>query len=304
MFNNDQTTYPKPIRAGYTDYKRITFGWDITDWCNYKCDYCSAREDHVDKFDRKRYRKTQLPIQLRVIKYDFDIELGGGEPTIHPYFKEIVEQLDANQYCRQILLNTNLSRSLRFYKSLNRTDKWLFSASYHPDYHSDEFLEKCLELNKSTTSGIFACLINISDKQEHWENTKYVIEFCRKNKIRYELNKLYSTPYRTINYPQNTLEFFDGMVDDSVLKYPYEFEDKKQTFLGKLTIEANGLNSFTGYRCRALKYKIDFDGNVRGHCDDRVVPLFPKEQDLFRTITCNREACECLAMFNYYKERQ
>jgi MoaA/NifB/PqqE/SkfB family radical SAM enzyme len=59
--------------------------------CNYRCFYCVAKghnNEPVERFDLERIDKAYSQIRSTVIGTQFDC--GGGEPTVHPQFPELV----------------------------------------------------------------------------------------------------------------------------------------------------------------------------------------------------------------------
>lgn len=62
----------------------------ITDFCPYGCEFCyqssTAKGQHADNY--QMYNLAQALKQLKV----FEVALGGGEPTLHPDFENILRQ--------------------------------------------------------------------------------------------------------------------------------------------------------------------------------------------------------------------
>ena len=90
--------------------------WDITRRCNYDCDYCWPSV-HNNVEPHHEYEKIIQTIDKAVdhwaegdeIRWNF----GGGEPSMHPKFLEILEYL---HYKKQwVLVTTNGSRSKKFW---------------------------------------------------------------------------------------------------------------------------------------------------------------------------------------------
>jgi organic radical activating enzyme len=287
------------VQAGYKDYDSVSFGWLITDWCNYDCSYCSSKGFLVDKFDRTKYRTgLMVPFKLKNIDVDFTIELAGGEPTVHPYLARILKDLIKIERCKRIVINTNLSRSLRYYQTLI-DDKVLISASYHAEHHNDSFIEKCIALKDSN----FICHINLIDDKAYWNNIKALVATCNENDIDYAFNNLHSTEYKDINYTDEFYETFKSLNSNLKSSYPFTFDDGTTEYLTPFEVNQRGLQRLSGYKCTALKYLITFDGNIIRECDREKISMFPKRKELFKTITCPRpQGCDCHEMLNYYKE--
>lgn len=85
-FENTET----PTRASTPELVDIK----ITDYCPYNCGYCymgsTIKGTHADNYLLGRL--VRLMSELNV----FEVAIGGGEPTLHPYFDDFVLSLHAN----------------------------------------------------------------------------------------------------------------------------------------------------------------------------------------------------------------
>lgn len=289
------------VTAGTKDFNQISFGWLLTDWCNYDCSYCSSKGWLVDKFDRNKYRTALIvPFRLKNIDVDFTIDLAGGEPTVHPYLNQILKSLADIDACKSIVINTNLSRSLRYFKNLYKHDKIMISASYHVEHDNEDFVKKCIELKGDS----FVVHINVVDEPEHWPTILKLIKVCKEHDINYAFNSLHSTDFKEINYTTECFETFNELNSQTKSRYRYEFEDGTVQLLSSFEVKQKNLHKFLGYKCTTLKYLIQFDGLIRRECNrETITAMFPKRKDFFKTITCPRtQGCDCDVMLNYYKE--
>ena len=95
--------------------------WDIGRRCNYDCNYC-WNGLHNNKDPHHEYKVINRTI-LHIIKNwskgkEIRWNFGGGEPTLHPYFLDIVKLLkEHNQW---ILVTTNGSRDTKYWKELRK----------------------------------------------------------------------------------------------------------------------------------------------------------------------------------------
>lgn len=90
--------------------------WDITRRCNYDCTYCWPSV-HNNIEPHHEYEKIIETIDKAVDEWsEQDIirwNFGGGEPTMHPRFMDILKHL--NNSGQWVLVTTNGSRSTRFW---------------------------------------------------------------------------------------------------------------------------------------------------------------------------------------------
>lgn len=182
--------------AGDEDYQLITFSWEMLDVCQYKCSYCSAMNFNMSTFLKsKNLREAWKPVvkllSLKSIQLPFTVELLGGEPTLHPDIVEIVDKLCKIDNCVQVEFITNLAKPLKFYKQFDseKTNKVNFIASYHPEYYTEKFYDKVIELNKSEHVAIYPN-INLPDDPTFWKPTRDLIKRFEDDGIKISLNLL------------------------------------------------------------------------------------------------------------------
>jgi len=91
--------------------------WDLGRRCNYNCSYCwPSVHSNTEKFaDYETIIKAiDMIINHWANKQQIRWNFGGGEPTMHPQFLEILKYLKSkNQW---VLVTTNGSRSTKFWK--------------------------------------------------------------------------------------------------------------------------------------------------------------------------------------------
>ncbi|MGD0821537.1 MAG: radical SAM protein [Desulfomonilia bacterium] len=91
------------------DYECV---FELTTSCNYHCEYCSNGRGRENE-DVSRRGQTQEDIQKIINFFDsnqtWHIVIGGGEPSIHPMFYDLVGKLSKKHY---ISIYTNLSLDL------------------------------------------------------------------------------------------------------------------------------------------------------------------------------------------------
>ena len=81
--------------------------WDITNVCNLRCSFCTNRNkplfDPMSKWDVEDIYRTAISLRNIGVKA---IELtGGGEPTLHPAFEEIVTMLSSLNFELGLITN-------------------------------------------------------------------------------------------------------------------------------------------------------------------------------------------------------
>lgn len=112
------------------DYNKLNVLAYITDFCNYRCWYCYNRPQKPFKhMNLSRFRKFLDKIEHDVER-DVEIELIGGEPSIHPLIGDFCESKNPRE-C--ISIYTNYSRDFGLYQRLIECDV-KFDITYHEPY--------------------------------------------------------------------------------------------------------------------------------------------------------------------------
>lgn len=292
------------VKAGNPNHTHLYFNWNLVDWCNYACSYCSAAEMMSDVFDKEKSNAMYKLVLKRLQNIDtsFEVWLLGGEPTLHKNFEEIISSLIAIANCKTITVFTNLSRPVDLYQNIKH-DKVIITASYHPEFYKDTFLDKCIKLNDDN----FVCSVNLSDRKEEWPATEQLIKQLNQHNINYGPSRLFSTPARTIEYDETFYakfgHEFKRLEDfENNTLYSLEYENGVNTEITSYEMYKQGLDNFNGFKCNALMYTIDVCGEISNMCSGKRLSLFFKYNDL-GTITCPHNSCQCEEMFSFYKEK-
>lgn len=307
------------VRAGNPNYKLVHFSWFFTNWCNYSCQYCSSKSRMVSdwsKVDSISKYKIVLA-RLKGVDTDFAVDLFGGEPTLHPNIEEVLHELKQMPRCKGILISTNLSRSIDFYKKFDQPEfsGITLAGSFHPEYFTDEFANKALTL-KSIKYPTFSLTIILSDKPEYWDKTLEFIKLVKEHGMEYSLQMLTPTPTYQPNYTSDFFKLFQSELDhwtetmtnkykDVSLAHRYEFEDGSVSMLNEFQIYEKNYYYFKGYSCTPLFYEINTDGEIYNLCTSKkIIKMMPKSTDLIKQEVCPKDFCSCETMFNFYKEKK
>lgn len=121
-------------------YPRL-FGWTITYKCNFRCPYCFVWRDESDK-DLQLSANEWIKIWDSINKKYGSclINISGGEPTVYPYFFDIVKHLSKNNVCT---ICTNFSWDpKKLIPNISKYHLKIF-ATFHPSFMQfDEFYDK------------------------------------------------------------------------------------------------------------------------------------------------------------------
>lgn len=290
------------LNAGIKDYNTLHFEWYLVDWCNYKCSYCNAIDKNVETFSKSTSpSKYKLVLQrLHRLNMEFEMDLYGGEPTLHPEFLTILEEFSKMPNCKLVEIKTNLSRPLHFLKKVFKHDKIKLAASYHAEYCTKEFIDKCIALKDNN----FYCHINLSDDPKSWNDILKMINIFDEYGVKYDLNILLSTAEYTVNYTEEFYNLFKDKLTQIADKQTYRFQfDDDVKYFTAFNVYKNNLANFTGYNCQALLYDIDSDGSIHNSCTGKPLPFIVKQEIFNSCVTCPKEHCHADMMLNFYKSK-
>lgn len=290
--------------AGYKNYKKLTFSWEIITTCQYRCDYCYAYEILEKKFDPALMYIYKLPLaKLKLLPHKFDVELLGGEPTQHPELHNIVTRLTEIDNCDKIELVSNMVKPVEMYQELNYT-KLTIAASYHPQYDkNNKYAKKCIAVANLPEAKIY-CNVNLPKEETHWERIKSTVDILRSEGVDVGLNFIHSVKDRYDSYYTEKFKtmFHEYIYGDDPVKsksFPYNISGKEQ-MLTEHEIKLKNLANFTGWSCTPLTYTIDVRGNMCNACSSKPVDI----KNIIKTFKCPvRGGCNCDLLYTYYKER-
>jgi len=115
--------------------------------CNYSCNYCYIKDNSNQKIIDYNFLKKQL-LQIEEKYHITEIYVLGGEPTIYPEFQKFIEIINNTLGKVDIYIQTNLSFSIKFAKSL--PSNVYFRGSLHFTENSNylDIIKKLLKINK------------------------------------------------------------------------------------------------------------------------------------------------------------
>jgi len=146
--------------------------WRLTDFCNYKCNYC-VPELYNGNYSIKK--KDQTPSNEDINKFikkiketgdgkDIYFSLSGGEPTLHPMFPEILKLL---REFSNVEIITNGSRPIHWWKSLGCLPN-IVRISLHPEYTQ---IDKINNLANYILENESLVRFNLSMDSKNWDKS-------------------------------------------------------------------------------------------------------------------------------------
>lgn len=191
---------------------------ELTNMCNLKCKYCYVDFNKPIEIKNIDYKKTiELLDELREMGTLF-ITITGGEPTLHPQFKDILNHALKNKFYVRVLTNGS-ALSKDDIKGLNEISKnglLSIDISMHSLKENvfDDFTQKqgtfkkvmkTIELLKETKIPL-SLVCNITNI--NIDEIEDISSFCEKNQIEIQFNPIV---YPTINNYSNDNFHVDNM---------------------------------------------------------------------------------------------
>lgn len=195
--------------------------WNISIRCNYDCMYCpdTLHDNKSKHHSLEDLKKSWLSVydksKNRNLKYK--ISFTGGEPTTSKNFLPFLTWLREhyNQSLDKILLTTNGSASINYYKRLyDLVDN--ISFSLHSEHIVESiFFQKIVALAKYIDSSKF---IHVNIMNEYWNSDRIKLyqDFLHKHNISHNVNEIHYGN-KTREYPilKGKLDF--DFVQSSIL---------------------------------------------------------------------------------------
>lgn len=263
----------------------LRINWHILNWCNYRCSYCAVKpsltSDFKDLSQVSQNYKTMIS-RLGTIDKPFEVCLTGGEPTLHPNLNDLLERLTNLNNLKKVWFFTNLSRSVSFISTLKKYPKLSICASYHPEYYTDKFIEKCK---------ILQCEVHISMLEKYKDQIKELLKILIENDIPYKFTLLENTIDFKETYSNEFKEMFKEELSETDNMIDIDLEYRNGTFenTNNFKLVLSNKNKFKGYTCVPESFQINLDNIVRNVCTSEVMGLSLK--GISKTVICPKEKC-------------
>jgi organic radical activating enzyme len=253
---------PQPIldewkrRSPQPDFCEVMI--EVRNPCNYRCFYCVA-----EGYNNERVRPINLPEIERtyqLIDRNKNItsiyECGGGEPTVHPQFAEL---LQLSLRYGNVSFPTNNSQNPRRWLPRETTDNYMIiSAALHPEGEDkvQRFLDNTKFILDSNNNVRFTCLYIAHPTR--FSKISHYGEMFRKENIRFYAVPFIGT-YNGKSYPHAYSE-----TDKAILE-EFAQQDYMSDLMVKISPHVNRVRNFRGIPCQAghRRLHIGADGQLQ-----------------------------------------
>lgn len=252
--------------------------FQITDKCNYRCEYCIQDTENQQNADDDVL--DSLIKMIKNLKGTWKFMVMGGEALVHPRFFELVEVIVSHNH--NLFLITNFSFPIESYKKLaDLCGKRLvkLNASLHLSQVKsiDDFIDKAVEFNNyKPRKTDFAVTSVISD--ENFEALKSIKLKLKKHNVKMNLQRC-RTSTENVKY-ENKIE---------------EYLDKNPENSAKISETFDGINPY-GVLCNAgyKSFRVLKNGEVQ-RCATNQPELFSLGNIVEGTFTPFTQSMPCMA---------
>ena len=252
--------------------------WDINTYCDKDCFYCYARKQLI--WNRMSTKDTLDNIldQLRRMNKPLEVILLGGEPSLHPLYFYILDELEklSNLVGSAVISNAGRNVTTDWIDGHSKYQKFWFNYTFDPSETSDiniEFLDKV----KYTREKYENVLVNVMMIAPKWDTEiREVIDTCNKYDICIRPNVLFN-PHTCQEYMITNAVYKDWISQyiDSFERYLYfsskslrrgipgeQAPDESIEVYNDIEVYLQELNNFTGWKCLNNNYAVEGSNNT------------------------------------------
>lgn len=242
----------------YKDMVKVSI--DVIDFCQLNCEYC-FQNSKTHSFLPK-HNLIKILHELNKIKFDVQIIIMGGEPTLYPHLNFMLDELNKIKSVKEILLFTNGMRNL---ESLHYNNKLIISFSYHQTQHNKNYILNNINRVKCD---FYITTVDVKNLDlTGFENYKVILlPIETKHGVIINNKNLFLEKEIIINNKQYSL-----------------YEYYKMNF-----------NNFYGWLCHVREYTIDLNLNCKHYCLNKIIKInqFSEYVNNINHIKCQHTVCK------------
>jgi len=225
----------------------------FSDRCNYKCSYCTYHDNSLP-FESLDYYFNYVDQVFNNLKHKDEIHvyIHGGEPTIIPNFKKIIQHILSYKNVENIIIQTNTSQPLSYFKDfVELNSKVDFSCSYQHHMNSD--FEIYYQKVKYLRDNNLLYVINLSLEDN---NIPEICEIIKRINVEFNEHVLYNY----IKFKNNVYEQYKSVwyileevhITDKEYAVEVFFDNaSSKRYLDYNTLRQDGYTSYKYFTCTA-----------------------------------------------------
>ena len=300
------------IRQGDKEFfksKTILFHFEYTDLCNQHCSYCLLGNGDLNKPKPSISKEEDMLGTLDKIfeAYDENVRLGfihvGGEPTLQPCFRKVVDKIKSRKNAFQIL-TTNFTQSAEYYRLL---DIPLVTSLHFESQDLKAWLDKTLQLNDLIAH---TRIMAHPRKMDLVKNAyRLFCEAAKEHPLSFAVEVINTFGDYKPNYSEEDLEYIKntkpvdcvhppslqkklGVLNNLFYRYNWTYKNAN----GNIIERNDGTDNYKNFYCERNMLVIHADGKLRigWYCEELDINMYKIHnlpENLIKTVVCNKEKC-------------
>jgi len=173
----------------------IALTWMIGARCNYDCMYCPTElhdntSGHPD-LDRLKTAWQSLYQKTKDQQLPYKISFTGGEVTANKSFLPLIEYLTTGEFdIGQLIITTNGSASLNYYKKLARLVDAISFSTHSEHIEEKTFFSKVLAIDSMMIRPEKSFHLNIMNEFWNQDRIQLYRAWCEQRNISYSINPI------------------------------------------------------------------------------------------------------------------
>lgn len=217
--------------------------------CNYSCSYCMLGDSNYKRSESKANTREGT---IKIIDFfnkrkEWSILITGGEPTEHPYFIELVEELTKENY---IILDTNNSmdgdKLEEFISRINSNRIEYIQCSLHEIDETPDRLEQYVDRIKKLKENGHKVFVTYVATPKRIPSIPHLYNRFYENNIPFVIVPL-RTPEYPKSYNEKEREILDQYMSSSIHRGYLEIDDRKVLGATHMTGGTNKFYFAIGY---------------------------------------------------------
>jgi organic radical activating enzyme len=306
----------KIIRIQQADDSLLHITWLINNICTNACSYCPS-DLHSGKNHHYDWEKARIFFKMLFERYpNIHCSVSGGEPSLSPFFREIVETFHTAGH--SIGLTSNAAKPAHYWADVSKFLNYI-CFTYHPETPDPQFTEKVEAACMNTL-----VTVRVMMHPAYWDDCVATYnkfknhEFVFAEPVRIQewgITKNLGTLYNDEQlewFTKNTREnkILNHIPDIKIAKISADF------YLDDGTIDQHpntvdyinaGMTNFYGYTCEVglKELFVDWKGNVMiGNCDNNAIGNIDDPYNIkwpTAPVVCDKTLCHCTTGVNINK---
>jgi organic radical activating enzyme len=311
------------IRYILNTHNALELTWIMNNICTNSCRYCppvlwAGKNHHYEWEKAKSFLQRLMAAHKKII-----CSISGGEPTVSPFFPDVVKMMYENGH--HIQVTTNGARTINYWRKIApmiENISWSYHAAMMDEADEDAWIEKVVECHTMSNCGI-----RVMMDSDNWERC---VNFCKKIEktggARYEVVRIYSEQAKATNIGETYTEEMENWLSShgnlyvppseglrELKKYGKREELRQKIIVSKKDgtvledhhVNLNDIvltnnNVFTGWSCNIglESLFVHFDGYVKkGNCLEGGNLFHIDEHEKYELPNtgeiCTRSRCMC-----------